>query len=132
MAGGESTGSIEIAVRRADWWNIVHVPDDLVRRARQVDEVCAREGRDPGTLRRSVYLNVVLADTGEAARRAAGSRLGSRPAPFAGTPEGLADHLAALVELGFDAFQLVFSDFPATSDIELFLARTLPAFRRTA
>ena len=52
--------------------------------------------------------------------------------PFAGTPEGLVDHLAGLVELGFDAFQLVFADFPATTDIELFLGRTLPAFRRAA
>lgn len=132
MVGGESTRSIEIAVRRADWWNIVHVPDDLARRARQADEACAREGRDPATLRRSVYLNVFLAESVAAARQAAGNRLDSSPAPFAGTPEGLVDHLGGLMELGFDAFQLVFSAFPATTDIELFLARTLPAFRRAA
>jgi alkanesulfonate monooxygenase SsuD/methylene tetrahydromethanopterin reductase-like flavin-dependent oxidoreductase (luciferase family) len=132
MVGGESRRSIEVAVRRADWWNIVHVPEDLARRAGQVDEACAREGRDPATLRRSVYLNVFLADTVEAARRAAGRRLDTPPEPFAGTPEGLIDHLAGLVDLGFDAFQLVFSDFPATADIELFLTRTLPAFRRAA
>jgi alkanesulfonate monooxygenase SsuD/methylene tetrahydromethanopterin reductase-like flavin-dependent oxidoreductase (luciferase family) len=132
MVGGESRRSIEIAVRRADWWNIVHVPDDLARRAKQADETCAREGRDPATLRRSVYLNVFLADSVAAAREAAGKRLDTPPVPFAGTPEGLVDHLAPLVELGYDAFQLVFSAFPATTDIELFLARTLPSFRRAA
>jgi alkanesulfonate monooxygenase SsuD/methylene tetrahydromethanopterin reductase-like flavin-dependent oxidoreductase (luciferase family) len=132
MVGGESTRSLEVAVRRADWWNMVHVPADLARRASQVDEACAREDRDPATLRRSVYLNVFLADTVEGARRTAGARLDALPVPFAGTPESLADHLAGLVGLGFDAFQLVFSDFPATTDIELFLARTLPAFRSAA
>ncbi|MET0773687.1 MAG: LLM class flavin-dependent oxidoreductase [Candidatus Limnocylindrales bacterium] len=132
MVGGESRHSIEIAVRRADWWNIVHVPDDLARRAAQVDEACARAGRDPASLRRSVYLPVFLAGTVEAARRAAGPRLDTPPRPFAGTAEGLVDHLAGLVELGFDAFQLVFADFPATTDIESFLERTLPSFRTAA
>jgi alkanesulfonate monooxygenase SsuD/methylene tetrahydromethanopterin reductase-like flavin-dependent oxidoreductase (luciferase family) len=132
MVGGESRRSIEIAVRRADWWNIVHVPEDLVRRLGQVEEACAREGRDPATLRRSLYLNVFLAETEAAARRAAGARIESRPAPFVGTPEGLLDHLGGLVELGFDAFQMVFADFPATTDLELFLGRTLPALRRAA
>ena len=132
MVGGESGRSIDIAVRRADWWNIVHVPDALARRATQVDAACAREGRDPATLRRSVFLHVFLARSEAAARRAAGARLEASPAPFAGTPEGLADHLAGLVELGFDAFQLVFADFPATTDIELFLGRTMPALRRAA
>jgi alkanesulfonate monooxygenase SsuD/methylene tetrahydromethanopterin reductase-like flavin-dependent oxidoreductase (luciferase family) len=129
MVGGESARSIEVAVRRADWWNIVHKPGDLARRALQVDEACARAGRDPNTLRRSVYLNVFLADSAVDAQRAAGPRLDTPQPPFAGTPEGLADHLADLVGLGFDAFQLVFGDFPATDDIELFLGRTLPAFR---
>jgi alkanesulfonate monooxygenase SsuD/methylene tetrahydromethanopterin reductase-like flavin-dependent oxidoreductase (luciferase family) len=129
MVGGESLRSIDLAVRRADWWNMVHVPDDLARRAAQVDEACARVGRDPATLRRSVFLNVFLARSTDEARRSAGARLEGSPAPFAGTPEALADHLARMVDLGYDAFQLVFSDFPATSDIELFLERTLPAFR---
>jgi alkanesulfonate monooxygenase SsuD/methylene tetrahydromethanopterin reductase-like flavin-dependent oxidoreductase (luciferase family) len=129
MVGGESVRTIEVAVRRADWWNVVHKPADLADRAARVDEACARAGRDPGTLRRSVYLNVFLAGSMVDARRAAGARLeGPQPA-FAGTPEALADHLAGLRDLGFDAFQLVFGDFPRTTDIELFLARTLPAFR---
>lgn len=129
MVGGESRLSIEVAVRRADWWNVVHKPADLARRAAQVDDACARTGRDPRTLRRSVYLNVFLADSGADARRAAGARLDAPQPAFAGTPEGLADHLGDLVGLGFDAFQLVFGDFPGTTDIELFLARTLPVLR---
>lgn len=129
MVGGESRRTIEVAVRRADWWNIVHVPDELPRRMALVDETCAAHGRDPSTLRRSVYLNVFLADTVAAARQAAGPRLDGPQPPFAGTPEGLVDHLGGLQELGFDAFQLVFGAFPATSDMELFLGRTLPALR---
>jgi alkanesulfonate monooxygenase SsuD/methylene tetrahydromethanopterin reductase-like flavin-dependent oxidoreductase (luciferase family) len=129
MVGGESARSIGVAARHADWWNVVHKPTQLARRAAQADEACARVGRDPRTLRRSVYLNVFLAESATDARRAAGARLDTPQPPFAGTPEGLADHLAELVALGFDAFQLVFGDFPRTDDIELFLARTLPAFR---
>lgn len=132
MVGGESARTIEVAVRRADWWNVVHVPAELPRRMARVDETCARLGRDPATLRRSVYLNVFLADTVADARRAAGARLEGPQPPFAGTPEGLVDHLGGLVELGFDAFQLVFGAFPSTTDLELFLARALPALRRIA
>ncbi len=129
MVGGESRRTIEVAVRRADWWNVVHKPEQLQRRMDQVDGACARHGREPSTLRRSVYLNVFLADSVGVARRAAGARLEGPQPPFAGTPEGLADHLGGLVELGFDAFQLVFGGFPDTSDMELFLARTLPLVR---
>lgn len=132
MVGGESRRTIEVAVRRADWWNVVHTPADLPRRMAQVDEACAHQGRDPSTLRRSVYLNVFLARSVAAARRAAGTRLDGPQPPFAGTPEGLVDHLAGLVDLGFDAFQLVFGGFPDTTDMELFLARTLPALRRSS
>ncbi len=128
MVGGESRRSIEVAVRRADWWNVVHKPADLARRAAQVDEACPRAGRYPRTLRRSVYLNVFLADSVADACRAAGARLDAPQPAFAGTPEGLADHLGCLVELGFDAFQLI-GDFPGATDMELFLARTLPVLR---
>ena len=48
---------------------------------------------------------------------------------FAGDPAGLRDFLAALVELGFDHFPLVFPNFPETDDLELFVDEVLPAFR---
>jgi len=39
------------------------------------------------------------------------------------------DWLHELIELGFDAFQLVFPGFPETDDMELFVDKVLPAFR---
>lgn len=129
MVGGESLHTIEVAVRRADWWNMTHKPARIRRCLDRVEEACARAGRDPSTIGRSVYLVAYLADTEARARLAAGARLDSPQPPFAGTPEGLADYLRALVAQGFDAFQMVFPDFPGTRDIELFVERTLPAFR---
>jgi alkanesulfonate monooxygenase SsuD/methylene tetrahydromethanopterin reductase-like flavin-dependent oxidoreductase (luciferase family) len=98
-------------------------------RLEQLDRACEQVGRDPASLRRSMYLTLFLAKDGEAARRRAGSRLGSEAPPFAGDPAQLVDHLVSLRELGVDAFQLVFADFPETRDIELFAERVLPELR---
>jgi len=76
-----------------------------------------------------MYLVIFLADDAAAARRAAGTRLDGETPPFAGSPAQLVDYLGGLVEQGFDAWQLIFPDFPDTTDLELFLERVLPAFR---
>ncbi|MFN8520191.1 MAG: hypothetical protein U0667_12540 [Chloroflexota bacterium] len=128
MVGGESARSIGVAARHADWWNIVHTPAQLARRTAQADEACAWRRSGPEHAPPLGVPQRLPGRLDHGRPTAAGARLDTPQPPFAGTPAGLADHLAELVALGFDAFQLVFGD-SRTDDIELFLARTLPAFR---
>jgi hypothetical protein len=76
-----------------------------------------------------MYLTAFLDRDASGARARAGDRLDGDAPPFAGDPAGLVDHLAGLVELGIDAFQLVFPGWPSTDDLELFAERVEPAFR---
>jgi alkanesulfonate monooxygenase SsuD/methylene tetrahydromethanopterin reductase-like flavin-dependent oxidoreductase (luciferase family) len=133
MVGGEGRRTMEVAARHADWWNCLHRPLPALReRLERLDRACEQAGRDPMSLRRSMYLTVYLASDGAAARRAAGARVESDAPAFAGEPSELIDHLSGLEELGLDAFQLVFARFPEVDDIELFAERVLPAFRTGA
>lgn len=129
MVGGESRRTIEVAVRRADWWNIVHVPDEPPT----TDGPCGRDVRGawPRPLDAPPVGVPQRVPRGHGRGGATGGRSTSgrataalrRDAGGPGGPSG------GLQELGFDAFQLVFGAFPATSDMELFLGRTLPALR---
>ena len=130
MIGGDGERFMLRAVaEHADWWNTLPRPLPLLRRRIGVlEDHCAAVGRDPATVRRTITFRCYLRRDAAAAKRLAGSRvLGDDPA-FAGDPAELIDHLGALAGLGFDHVQLVFPDFPATDDIELFLAEVRPAF----
>jgi hypothetical protein len=67
-----------------------------------------------------------LAPTREAAERKAGSHLEDPTPPFAGEPAALVDHLLELNAMGFDLFQMVFGDFPGTTDMRLFVEKVVP------
>jgi alkanesulfonate monooxygenase SsuD/methylene tetrahydromethanopterin reductase-like flavin-dependent oxidoreductase (luciferase family) len=130
MIGGDGEKLLLRAVaEHADIWNSLHRPIPILRRKLDVlDEHCAAVGRDPAAVRRSVTFVAHLHRDAAVARRAAGDSV-ERDAPaFAGDPQALIDHLATLVDLGFDMFQLVFPRFPETDDLELFLEEVRPAF----
>jgi alkanesulfonate monooxygenase SsuD/methylene tetrahydromethanopterin reductase-like flavin-dependent oxidoreductase (luciferase family) len=131
MIGGDGERfTLRAVAEHADWWNTLHRPLDLLRRrVGLLDQHCEALNRDPSTLRRTVVLTAILREDAMEARRVAGSRLEGDNPVFAGDAPMLRDHLSALNELGFDHVQLVFPDFPATHDIELFLAEVRPAFR---
>ena len=130
MVGGEAPRTMAVAVRHADWWNMLHRPPERVDTTLQrLDAACEREGRDPASLRRSMYLTVFLdRDDGAARSRVIDRSAGEAP-PFAGSPARLVDHLGGLVDRGIDAFQLVFAGWPDTTDLELFASEVRPAFR---
>ena len=130
MVGGDGEKvTLRAVAEKADWWNTLHRPPELLRRRVGVlDEHCAAVGRDPATLVRTLVLTVFLRRDGDEARAAAGSRLAGDNPVFAGSPAELVDHLGGLADLGFMHLQLVFPDFPRTDDIELFLADVRPAF----
>ncbi|HEV3474432.1 MAG TPA: LLM class flavin-dependent oxidoreductase, partial [Actinomycetota bacterium] len=55
---------LRLVARRADGWNTVWVwtPEAYADRARALDEICQREGRDPGTVRRSLGLYTLVGE----------------------------------------------------------------------
>lgn len=134
MVGGEGSATMRVAARRADWWNMLHRPADRIGPIlERLDAACLAEGRDPATLRRSLYLTVFLRRDDATARRAAGDRIHDPEVPvFAGSPSRLIDHLGTLVVRGIDAFQLVFTGWPDHEDVATFAADVRPAFRPAA
>ena len=62
MVGGEGPTTMAVAARQADWWNMLHRPrTEPTRGARRAwTRSAPSEGRDPGTLRRAIYLTVFL------------------------------------------------------------------------
>ncbi len=131
LIGGDGERFLLRAVaEHADWWLPFSRRTDVLRR--KIDVLkghCADTGRDYERIRKTYMLRVYLAPTRAAAEARAGAALHGAEPPFAGEPAALRDHLLELADLGFDLFQLVFANFPATDDMRLFVDEVLPAFR---
>jgi alkanesulfonate monooxygenase SsuD/methylene tetrahydromethanopterin reductase-like flavin-dependent oxidoreductase (luciferase family) len=131
MIGGDGERrTLRAVAEHADWWNTVMRPQPVLEHKLQVlRQHCDDVGREYSSVRKTVTRTVFLAPTRAEAEQHAGSRLQDETPPFAGEPEALVEHLQELIDLGFDAFQLVFADFPDTRDIQLFIEKVLPRFR---
>lgn len=55
VIGAKRPRMLRIAARYADTWNASGTPDEMRDRNRRLDEECRRIGRDPDSLRRSLY-----------------------------------------------------------------------------
>jgi len=128
MIGGDGERrTLRAVAEHADWWNTVMRPVPVLRHKLDVlQQHCREVGRDYASVRKTITRTAFLAPTREAAERKAGSRLEEPTPPFAGEPAALVDHLLELNDLGFDLFQMVFGDFPDTTDIRLFVDKVLP------
>lgn len=80
LIGGSKPRMLRLVARHADIWNTVGSPEDAGVLNRQLDQMCANEGRDPATLVRAVSPSINLLEspeafaTGVAAYHAAGFR----------------------------------------------------------
>jgi F420-dependent oxidoreductase-like protein len=122
LVGGRATpGTARPAARFATEYNtLLARPEDCVERRRALDEACAREGRDPATLRMSAMIGCVLGrDEGELrdrarllAERGYGGGDGDalleryRERGVAGTPEQAAERLRAFEAAGVERAML--------------------------
>lgn len=130
MIGGDGEQrTLRAVAEYADWWNTVYRPVPLLQHKLSVlQRHCRDVGRDYDGVRKTLTRVVFLAQTRAEAERLAGVRLEGPTPPFAGEPAALVEHLRELVELGFDAFQMVFAGFPETTDMRLFVDKVLPEF----
>jgi alkanesulfonate monooxygenase SsuD/methylene tetrahydromethanopterin reductase-like flavin-dependent oxidoreductase (luciferase family) len=115
-ASGEQL-ALRVVARHADWWNATTptVPDLVAKRA-VLEQHCDRIGRDVDDILVNWQCQcVAIADSEAVAqRRAVASPLhqhGPRGS-IVGTPEQVAEKLAAFVDAGVRDFILRFADFP--------------------
>ena len=130
MIGGEGERrTLRAVAEHADWWNTLMRPLPILRHKLGVlEQHCHDVGRDYASVRKTITRTLFLGQSRAEAEQRAAARFQGESKPFAGEPEMLIDHLHELIELGFDVFQLVFADFPETTDIELFIDKVLPRF----
>jgi alkanesulfonate monooxygenase SsuD/methylene tetrahydromethanopterin reductase-like flavin-dependent oxidoreductase (luciferase family) len=133
MIGGDGEQrTLRAVAEHADWWNTVMRPVPVLRHKLDVlRHHCRDVGRDYSTVRKTLTRTVFLARSRAEAEQRAGDLLQMAAPPFAGEPAALVEHLHELIDLGFDLFQLVFADFPDTTDLRLFVDEVLPRFRTT-
>ena len=113
---------LRLCAQYADYWNIVWANQisDLLPALQAIDAACAKTGRDPATLRRSVAMAVVLPAAEQQRTTENWARYLFRRPPATGTVEQLADHLRTYAQKGIDHVQLWIEPF-TMSGIEAFL-----------
>ena len=113
---------LRLCAQYADYWNIVWANQmaDLLPALQAIDASCAKTGRDPATLRRSVAMAVVLPTAEQQRTTENWARYLFRRPPATGTVEQLADHLRTYAQKGIDHVQLWIEPF-TMSGIEAFL-----------
>jgi F420-dependent oxidoreductase-like protein len=106
--------TLPLVARHADAWNASGTPADVAAAAAILDERCGEIGRDPATIERSVFLNVVVRDS-EAAAEATWATTLERHAPQPGEdrleawgpPETVARQLRAYADVGVGTVMFV-------------------------
>jgi F420-dependent oxidoreductase-like protein len=122
-----------LAARFADEFNLppFNPPEATAAAFARVRAACEEIGRDPATLEVSVTLTTVCgADRGEVERRGAVSPAQFEAADLRGTPDEVAEQLAAYREIGADRAYLRLLDLRDVEHIELLGDTVLPRVAR--
>jgi alkanesulfonate monooxygenase SsuD/methylene tetrahydromethanopterin reductase-like flavin-dependent oxidoreductase (luciferase family) len=123
LDGGEVTSAD--GRYRLDMWNAMGRPEKLRHKAVVLERHCAEVGRDPAAIERTVGCKPVIRDTEAEARRVWEAQMAHNRTPMAnvahddtfwiGTPQQIAERMAACRELGFSTF---IAEMAAPYDIE--------------
>ena len=108
MVGTKGPRMLRLAAAHADVWNAWYTwygnrPEGIGPVRDKVDQACAAEGRDPGTLERTVAVLVQIEEGGVPSR---GGREPKVP-PLTGSPQELAGELRSFAAEGISHVQLV-------------------------
>lgn len=149
-------GIMDITATHADGWNSVPVPmEELAKRLNDLNAACARVGRDPNTIEKTLEIQILIAPSLVALREKfrkilANAPDGETPAAdlqafvsgatdavpadiestwLAGTPDMIRAKLGKYRALGFTHFMLWFVDAPDESGMRLFAQALMPEFQ---
>jgi probable F420-dependent oxidoreductase len=122
MIGSNGPRMLELTLPYVDAWNAWFAwfgndPERLRPMLAAVDETCAKVGRDPAEVQRTV---AVLVRTSLAEKQVdEADRRGRKSSALTGSPQQIADGLRAFAEVGVDHLQLVIDPITAGSIEEL-------------
>jgi F420-dependent oxidoreductase-like protein len=129
IGGGGEKVTLRLAARHADGWNVPFVtPAEYRHKVEVLTEHCARQGRDPATIEKTV--NLTLAFTEEELRnRFAGMADWIRPSALTGSTAQIAERLAEYRDAGADSVNLALRAPFDVESVDRFAAEVLPVFR---
>ena len=136
IGGGGEKVLLRLVARHADGWNFGGSVEEFCTKIAVLDAHCRDVGRDPATIERSWFGNVVIEPDAERLRR----RLEKRAArggftvemdrqALIGTPEQIAIRIREYVDAGVTHFIGMFGRVERLGATELFGREVIPAFR---
>ena len=137
IGGQGEKRTLRIAARHADGWNVPYIsPEDYRRKNEVLDSWCAREGRDPGTIKRSINLGFYMAATdagGAAARETFTRQWGADGATrsggmLLGGPSDVGEHVTRFAEAGVTALNIAFRPPVDWDGLQAFVEQIMPKF----
>jgi F420-dependent oxidoreductase-like protein len=127
--------TMPLVARFADVWNVpTYALGELAHKASVLDAECARVGRDPKEIRRSLEAVMVIAPDDAALgdalakgeRRFGSAGFGLHDGGYIGTPNQIVDLIGEHRALGFTEFVFFLHDRAAPATLELIASEVLP------
>jgi alkanesulfonate monooxygenase SsuD/methylene tetrahydromethanopterin reductase-like flavin-dependent oxidoreductase (luciferase family) len=133
IGGGGEKLTLRVVACQADWWNLPNVsPKTFQHKLRVLGDHCAKVGRDPDEIVKTLANNIAIARTEEEAWSLASNNpfipKGIEENYIVGNPDSVIEKLSEYSELGVEHLILRFVDFPKTDGATLFAEKVIPAF----
>src|SRR5438034_3539889 len=140
IGGGGERVTLRIVAKHADHWNVWGGPKVLARKTKVLEEHCAKAGRDPGTIARSVNMPLLITNNKNEIDHLAETviaRLGAHAADardtcLAGTPDEIREQLRQLKAAGATTLFIPTFLRPLAElgrDMDTFIKEIAPGFR---
>jgi F420-dependent oxidoreductase-like protein len=128
VGGGGEQVTLRIAAQHADGWNIPYVaPETFAHKCRVLDEHCARVGREPSEIMRTVNVGLARSEEELVAQFGALAE-GARPGVLMGSEQEMIDAVGRFAAAGAQQINLTLRAPFDRDGLEFFAARVLPAF----
>jgi F420-dependent oxidoreductase-like protein len=129
---------LRIVARHADGWNVPFLaPDVFTQRAATLDDWCAREGRDPRAITRTINVGLAIGRDDAAVRRQEEKLPGMfggltefvKPGILIGTPSRVIDRIGEYAAAGAEWVILAVRAPFDWEGLQIFIDDVMPAFR---
>jgi F420-dependent oxidoreductase-like protein len=130
IGGSGEKVTLRICAQHADGWNVPFVDPETWRRKREVlEEHCARAGRDPATITKTVNLGMAFSDESLRAQFGAMAEW-VKPGVMSGSVQEMVDRVAEYVSAGASWVIVAMRAPFDVGALERFAAEVVPAVRK--